>query len=188
MDLGAYARIDVLSAVAKANGIEIPRLRGYRLMSEEEPVSEADIQEMIESDFLDGAEDVFREGRVLGFVYHEHSTGKNRLVRRHIKQDKDGKNVFLKWDTIHGKTRKRLKLLRKHIERDVRKQFELWNRYAGRDDVLYIHAKIGSANWSVHDKDDFRNEPWFLDAVDDAFDSVYCDIYAKIDPDLEVKQ
>ena len=38
MDLGAYAQIDDLGAIAKANKIEVPRLRGYRLMKDEEPI------------------------------------------------------------------------------------------------------------------------------------------------------
>ena len=37
MDLGAYENIEELSAIAKENGIEIPRLRGYRLMKNEKP-------------------------------------------------------------------------------------------------------------------------------------------------------
>ena len=39
MDLGAYIQIERLDAIAKANNIDIPRLRGYRLMSEVRPVS-----------------------------------------------------------------------------------------------------------------------------------------------------
>ena len=35
MDLGAYAQIDDLSEIARRNGIEVPRLRGYRLMKDE---------------------------------------------------------------------------------------------------------------------------------------------------------
>ena len=37
MDLGAYAQIDDLDKIARKNGIEVPRLRGYRLMKDEEP-------------------------------------------------------------------------------------------------------------------------------------------------------
>lgn len=38
MDLVAYANIDYLDEIAKKNNIEVPRLRGYRLMKEEEPI------------------------------------------------------------------------------------------------------------------------------------------------------
>lgn len=49
MDLGAYVNIEDLDAIAKANGIDIPRLRGYRLMKDENPVSKAEMKEMLES-------------------------------------------------------------------------------------------------------------------------------------------
>ena len=48
MDFGAYVQISDLQAVADANGISIHRLRGYRLMVEQEPYSEEDLQEGIE--------------------------------------------------------------------------------------------------------------------------------------------
>ena len=47
MDLGAYMQIADLEEVAKANGIEVPRLRGYRLMANEEQITEEQIQEII---------------------------------------------------------------------------------------------------------------------------------------------
>lgn len=37
MDLGAYAQIDNLGQIMKDNGIDIPRLRGLRLMKDKEP-------------------------------------------------------------------------------------------------------------------------------------------------------
>lgn len=49
MDLGACLNIEELDVIAKANGIEIPRLRGYRLMKDENPVSKAEMKEMLES-------------------------------------------------------------------------------------------------------------------------------------------
>lgn len=39
MDLYAYSQIDTLDKIAKANGINISRCRGYRLMSDEEVIS-----------------------------------------------------------------------------------------------------------------------------------------------------
>lgn len=40
MDFGAYAQIEQLEQLLTANHIEISRIRGLRLMSEEEPLSE----------------------------------------------------------------------------------------------------------------------------------------------------
>lgn len=96
-------QIEDIEKIAKDNGIEVPRLRGYRLMKYEKPV-----------------------------------------------------NVS-----------------------KMNKQREIWNKYAGRDDILYIHARIGGNNWP-HYHDQVDTKPWFLEKVDDSFDSTYCDIYAKI--------
>ena len=52
MDLGAYAQIEKLKAIAKANGIDVPRLRGYRLMKNEEPVSREEIKEIMRKKML----------------------------------------------------------------------------------------------------------------------------------------
>ena len=44
MDLGAYANIDRLEETIKKNNIVIPRMRGLRLMSEEELVTAEDME------------------------------------------------------------------------------------------------------------------------------------------------
>ena len=44
MDLGAYVQIEDLGKIAEANGIEVPRLRGYRLMANERPATEEEIE------------------------------------------------------------------------------------------------------------------------------------------------
>lgn len=57
----------------------------------------------------------------------------------------------------------------------------LFNSYVGRDDVLYIHARLGSTSWTDEKtKAEVTRQPWFLAKVDDSFDSSYCDIYARI--------
>ena len=109
MDLLAYSQIEDLKEIAKENGIECPRLRGYRLMSEESPID-------------------------------------------------------LQFETDNEK-----------------KQYKVFNKYVGRNDILYIHARIGGGNWPYY-KDQVIDKPWFIEKVDDAYDSTYCDIYAKIKP------
>lgn len=57
----------------------------------------------------------------------------------------------------------------------------MWNKYAGQGDVLYIHSRMGGNNWkSFEGKVELTHQPWFLDRVDDAFDSTYCDFYVRI--------
>ena len=47
MDLYAYTQIEDLQAIAARNGISVPRCRGYRLMKNEEHVTTAEIEQMI---------------------------------------------------------------------------------------------------------------------------------------------
>ena len=91
----------------------------------------------------------------------------------------DGKKKVC-WDRIHGWKRKVLKTFIHNEQKRVEAQRLLWNKYAGRDDILYIHARIGGGNWSYY-HDQVDTKPWFLEKVDDSFDSTYCDIYAKIE-------
>lgn len=102
MDIGAYLNISQLQDIADKNGIIVPRLRGYRLMSQETPIELADNEQSI-----------------------------------------------------------------------------TFNSYVGRDDVLYVHARIGGGNWETY-RDEVENQPWFIEKVDDAYDSTYCDIYCRI--------
>jgi hypothetical protein len=45
-----------------------------------------------------------------------------------------------------------------------------------------IHARIGGNNWEYYDGDEtVATKPWFLEKVDDEFDSTYCDIYVRFD-------
>jgi hypothetical protein len=52
MDLYAYSQIDDLKKYLEENNINVPRLRGLRLMKDEEPVSEEKIKEDAEKTFL----------------------------------------------------------------------------------------------------------------------------------------
>lgn len=109
MDLGAYIQIGKLEHLLKENNIEIPRLRGLRLMKDEE------------------------------------------------------------------------KFTKEEIEEEASDQLEKFNSYGGRDDVLYIHARIGGGNWPYY-RSEVENQPWFIEKIDDYYDSTYCDIYARITP------
>lgn len=194
MDLGAYMQIADLEEVAKANGIEVPRLRGYRLMANEEQITEEQIQEIIASH--------------QGWIYEKCVTSKprfypdsgatvygpaaDRLKKKYLIYEthndvrEDGTEYSyqtvsgFRWELLHGKARKRLKLALKRSERNVRKQMDAFNKYAGKKNVLYIHARIGTGNWLNYDVNELEKQPWFIEAVDDHFDCTYCDIYARI--------
>ncbi len=186
MDLGAYAQIGDLDKIAKDNGIEVPRLRGYRLMKDEESV---DLKEIVNKGAIavDCAMDLCESSpfwnpnaRCGEFSYLTDLIKKYYLV---TSKDENGHTKYtgVRWNKIHGKKRK---ILKTYIHNEIKRstaQWTTWNKYAGKDDILYIHARIGGNNWSSYYQQ-VVGQPWFIEKVDDSFDSTYCDIYARIKP------
>lgn len=176
MDLGAYANIEALEGLAKMNGISCPRLRGYRLMKDEKPI---DYREIAAANSLDVecVKDLIRSEprwdlNAWGYVYDDYT---DYLIKKYVDDEHDQ----VRWDRIHGWKRRRLKTLIHNKTAAMKKQFEVWNRYVGREDVLYIHARIGGGNWPYYCRE-VVDKPWFIEKVDDHFDSTYCDIYARL--------
>ena len=126
MDLYAYSQIDKLKKYLEENNIDIPRLRGLRLMKDETPVSEEKIKEYAEN--------------------------------------------FSKYIILAGY---------EHALKRVKKQYDIFNKYVGKN-VLYVHARVGGANWDFFGMDEITKHPLYLERVDDYFDSTYCDIYFKL--------
>ena len=190
MDLYAYSNIPNLEALAESNGIVVPRLRGYSLMSDEAPLSAERIERAVQS-HIGGiyeraceSEPRFRPDS----TWFAYSRATDKLKRKYIitevvKDDEYDfeyeKVVGFRWDLIHGKNRKAIKFAVKKARRAVENYYRIYNKYAGRNDVLRVHARIGGGNW----RDYFQqvvDKPWFLEKVDDYFDDTYCDIFAKI--------
>lgn len=179
MDLGAYANIGSLSEIAENNGIRVPRLRGYRLMRDEQEIDIRVVVEDAEKRCLKG----FREYNPNLFPGSNWRAGE-RWTRMHMVKNRHENSIDEyerpKWEKIHGKKRKALKRLIKEERNKASNQYKAWNKYCGRDDVLYIHARIGGPNWEYYGGENLTKQPWFLERVDDCFDYTYCDIYAKI--------
>lgn len=195
MDLYAYLQIEDLEAVASANGINVPRLRGLRLMSEEEPYTREEIAEAMHNIEMQ----VFDDACVSVPAFCPDSCASRfgpatrrrqakYLIREKVLRKFFGKEieceetVGFRWDLIHGKRKKAIRFAIKKRQRAQRANIEAWNRYAGRDGVILIHARIGGDNWNYYGGPELAKQPWFLEKVDDAFDCTYCDIYAKIQP------
>lgn len=192
MDLYAYTQIDSLEKIAKENGIYIPRLRGYRLMKDEEFVSKEEIEKMKKDQaiatvrFLCETRPVWNPSSVASTFDSKTDELYNYYL---IKDKEDGNYIDIRWDRIHGKKRKILKYEIKESNRMIEEQFNIWNKYVGREDVLYIHSRMGGNNWKYYeDKESIINQPWFLDRVDDYWDCTYCDFYAKIKIDNDNKE
>ena len=188
MDLGAYIQIEDLEQIAKDNGINIPRLRGYRLMSQEQPLSKTEIDKIKQDSDIDTIKSLIRSAPFWNIHSdcHWYNERTDRLIKYYLvsEKSKEGHTIYtdIRWDRIHSKKRKILKYAIKRKHKHIQHHCDTWNKYAGRDDVLYIHSRMGGNNWENYEgKDSILNAPWFLDRVDDYFDSTYCDFYARID-------
>ena len=200
MDLYAYSQIGYLDSIAKANNISVPRLRGYRLMSKEELLSNNAIAENINDQIMYLYE---RTTRTIPRFHPESNRTEISWATARLKEKycilskkkcerSDGSVYYrdevvgFRWELIHGKNRKRLKFAIKKARKAVLRNLLTFNKYVGRSDILYIHARIGGLNWAYFGGADIEREPWFVEKVDDYFDDTYCDIYAKIDVIPEV--
>ncbi len=194
MDLGAYLNItdEMYTKIIKDNNIYVPRLRGYRWMGNEVAI---DINEdIIPSLKRHVYEDALRSCPPFSldpscFEYSERTNRRKKkygIYKNVTHTFSDGQTeihkelVDLKWDKIHGKRRKNVKFNLKKKLKDAKKQYDAWNKYCGRNDILYIHARIGGNNWDWYEGYKLEKEPWFLEKVDDYYDCTYCDIYARI--------
>lgn len=181
MDLGAYMQIEDLEKLAKANGIEVPRLRGYRLMKDEQKV---DYTHMFKGIDIECVEEFCTSYPFWSNnpIYSEFSSYTDYLKHLYLEYEQNIKHnepIRVRWERIHGWKRKRLKLAIHNYKKRIKMQYDTWNKYVGREDVLYIHARIGGNNWPYY-CGEVIGKPWFLEKVDDYYDSTYCDIYGRI--------
>lgn len=185
MDLIAYMQIDDLQSVLDTNGIAVPRLRGLRLMKDETVYTTEEINKNITDAVYNSYDDTLSSYPVgsLEPLWIESSERTNRMLKRYTTY-KDYHVTEVKWNKIHGKLRKAMKYHAKHAAKRMSGSLAMWNKYAGRDDVIYIHAKLGSTNWSDTTWKNLAREPWFLDGEDDPSDRAYCNIYAKMRTDV----
>lgn len=187
MDLFAYTQIDNLHDILSSTGIDIPRLRGLRLMLEENPVPDTDIAEAIHDEQMYVAERVIRS--IPKWSTNSDTTRygweTDRACRKYLVYGDDGRATAIRWELIHGQHRRNMKHAMKIAKRRVLESFGTFNRYAGRDDILCVHARIGGRNWGYFNEGGaVSGSDAFIEKVDDMFDDTYCDIYLRIDPKL----
>ena len=186
MNLKAYSQIEDLMPVLQSTGIEIPRLRGLGLMKNEEPVNQTDLNEILHSMEILAVQNLCESFPAWDFYRccSEFSPATDRRIKKYMILDEDGDPISIRWDRIHGKKRKTAKYAIKQYKKAVIDNIKVFNKYAGRDDVLFVHARIGGDNWNYFNGPSIvASHPAFLEKVDDYFDSTYCDIYLKIDPE-----
>ena len=179
MDLGAYTNIENLEGLMKANGISVPRLRGLRLMKNEKRMTEDEINAECYYMELHDCEDLCYSNFIVHSNWKCFSRRTDKICNHYLIR-KGHEVIGIRWNVLHGKKRKLFKRCLKDARKRVRKVYDTFNKYAGRDDILYIHARIGGANWGYYGGAELAKQPWFIEKVDDASDCTYCDIYARI--------
>ena len=183
MDLFAYLNIPNLEDVARKNGIVVPRLRGYTLMAEEEQVSRSEMLAEVHAACIYRIEDMCCSYPRFSInpAWSEYSLATKQSKDKYLIKDSDGHTVGIRWHLLHGKKRKNVKYVVKKTRRQIEHFYEVQNKYAGRADVLKVHARIGGGNWPYYYQE-VVDKPWFLEKVDSIYDSTYCDIFCRIEP------
>lgn len=187
MDLGAFAQIEDLNKILSKNNIIIPRLRGLRLMKNESPISKEEFDLMYSKSEFEEVEDAIRSNFKNTCCY-EYSLRTDKEVEKYIEFEKleNGdidhfKPIKIYWEKLRGEKRKFVKYMIKKRHKRIKNQYTMWNNYCGKDNVLYIHARLGSGNWDSYECDKIiKSQPWYLNHIEDSYDCTYVDIYAKI--------
>lgn len=180
MDLYAYCQIEDLEHILTEKNISIPRLRGLDLCSNMIPYTKEEIKN--EEDYLIGSSitrliEAEPRWSINSFCFvGDFKT--DWYLKYYTK--KDGEKRSPRWERIHGRHRKALKYSIKLRKRAFQAYYEAWNKYAGRADVIRVHTRIGGNNWDYYGGPELAKQPWFLEKVDDYYDSTYCDIYVYI--------
>ena len=190
MDIEAYLQIDKYMGLLKANEIEIPRIRGITLMANQEIVSDEEIKQLEKTYSVIIAVDFFRS--LLPFqrnnnICDPYSSRVDKRVLHYISVDEGiyhyGDTYYtyldIRWDRIHGKKKKLLKMAIKKANTKLRSSIETWNKYAGKEDILCVHSRIGGPNWVTYGGLEISKQPWFLEKIDSFDDNSYCDIFVK---------
>ena len=159
-------------------------------MATEEKISEEEIKEMTVSADVDAVEDLVRSCPPwsVGSDCHSYCWRTDENLKRFLVYTKNesgyDRPTAVRWEKIHGKRRKKIKLLTKTQAKRIRKSMDTFNKYAGRKDVLYVHVRIGGNNWVFFGGQKVAEYPAFIERIDDWFDSTYCDIYLKVDESI----
>lgn len=175
MDLYAFSQIENLQELLEKMNIEIPRLRGLRLMKVEEPITDEELKKNLNEVLIEHAEYILTSDYFdTGWMSHTYPTPPNK--KKYIIYDKDDNVVAIRWDKLHGKKRKQLKYMLKQYQKGYYEQMKLFSSFCGKD-VLYVHARIGSDNWEYYECDYITKYPQYITRCDDFYDGTYCDIY-----------
>lgn len=185
MDLYAYSQIDNLEQYLKDNNIEVPRLRGLRLMKEEEAIPASTVSDIITEAKKDYLVNWLQQHDDFGWASWKADKKHPAFI---YGKDENGRKEIVDYDfsKVHGKDRKHIKFGWKQVEKRYTLNLNTFNEYVGKN-VLYVHSRLGGGNRPYYSLawENIRNHPLYLDDCDDPFDTTYCDIYFKLEGEIK---
>jgi hypothetical protein len=149
-------------------------------MSDETPLSKAEIEKTAYEYGIHKCEDLCHSNFIINSNWHRYSWKTDKIAHKYMIMDEHEYPKAVNWKALHGKKKKLFKFAMKIAKKRVLKTFNAYNKYCGQKNILYIHARIGGGNWEYFGGAEIAKQPWFIEKVDDWFDCTYCDIYAKI--------
>lgn len=164
--------------IAEVTGTSLISIQDIRFMRDEELYSEESIQDTINRNDMSVIKHLvmskwsYNPKRFLGLF--------PELFKKYIDYDrfkKTGKGII--WENIHGKKRRVAKYETKKFHKSIRNQYETYNKYVGRDDVLYFHTILNNEQYNK-----LCSSSSYIEDVADWFDPRYRDMYFKADPDV----
>lgn len=111
------------------------------------------------------------------------SANHRKCIQQYIKNTENGSKVD--WSKIHGKHRKLAKFQCKKASRRIRYNMKFFNEFAGREDVIYIFARMDK-KWMDTHRDELSEDTNIL-AITEQKDSkgLRCGIYLKISKEID---
>ena len=161
-----------------ASGFKACEVPEFKLMSNKKPVSPEEISRRKNEDAvyilkrLVSNYPAWTINKIYGYSWRLGSTLK---WDHYMTKDENGEYNGIRWDRIHGKHRKVLKYKLKKNNEIIDKQYNTWNKYAGRKDVAYMYTY-----WYYLDNE-VLDQSCILERICDHFDPDYYYVYAKID-------
>lgn len=175
----------LLTGILDELQLQIPRLRGLSLMKYDQPLTKEKELEYIRlleaSTVRELLEDSPRWKLRPNPCELDAYWVSWKVYNKYLKIT-DSHAEYVKWENLHGKKKNQAKYWIKKNKKAYYAQYDLYNKYAGRPDVLCVSSRIGST-WEESGGREIENHPAFLGEAVSWFDPTFCEIYLKFDPE-----
>ena len=170
-DFKIQFRWNYLKKLMERNYINVPFPADYEVMTYESPLTDKQIRTCINNHTV-----CLLEERLPDKI--KNMRPRVYSVSRSLPSfDVERLNIHWNLMSIHGRFKKRLKFDIKMSSRNIMSQYQMFNKYAGRDDVICIYSHLRKADTDTICE--LKRQPYFLDRIphydgDETYYFVYC--------------